>query len=172
MWCHTLLNVISVICVLGTTVIANIWGVCHDETVFEDAHKFKADRFIDDDGKFQKPGRRQFMPFSIGMCYWADRSLCIGNTIPRWTPKIPVRSMLYGFYGIKRNHSFRGCKSLFGIMLRFPKISIYTNQPFFRKGQTLAAESPFTYIYSYVPYVYRLVVLLKWGKLGPSNNNF
>ena len=46
--------------------MANIYAAAHDERVFKDAYKFKADRFVGDDGKFQKPDSKQFIPFSIG----------------------------------------------------------------------------------------------------------
>ena len=46
--------------------IANIWGACHDETIFKGAHEFKADRFIDAEGKFQKPSTKQLLTFSAG----------------------------------------------------------------------------------------------------------
>ena len=51
---------------LGTVVLANIYAAAHDEKVFKDAYKFKADRFVGEDGKFQKPDSKQFIPFSIG----------------------------------------------------------------------------------------------------------
>ena len=50
----------------GVNVIANIWGICHEEAAFKDAHKFKANRFIDSNGNFQKPDSVTFIPFSSG----------------------------------------------------------------------------------------------------------
>ena len=47
-------------------VLGNIWGACHDKTVFKDPDTFRPDRFLDEDGKFQKPDSKKFMPFSIG----------------------------------------------------------------------------------------------------------
>lgn len=59
--------------ILDTTVMANIWGACHDKAVFEDPDTFRPDRFLNEDGNFQKPDSKRFIPFSIGK-FW--KSIC------------------------------------------------------------------------------------------------
>ena len=46
--------------------MANLWSTTHNEEVFKDSFTFKADRFLDDEGKFSKPDAKDFSPFSAG----------------------------------------------------------------------------------------------------------
>ena len=50
----------------GSVVMANLWSTTHNEEIFKDSFTFKADRFLDDEGKFSKPDAKDFAPFSAG----------------------------------------------------------------------------------------------------------
>ena len=48
----------------GTTILATLDSVLHDESVWETPHTFNPQHFLDKDGKFRK--REAFLPFSAG----------------------------------------------------------------------------------------------------------
>jgi cytochrome P450 len=58
-----------------TTVVPQISSVLYDETIFEEPLKFKPERFIDSNGKFQtKP---ELIPFGVG------KRACLGESLAR-----------------------------------------------------------------------------------------
>ncbi|CAG5125151.1 unnamed protein product [Candidula unifasciata] len=60
----------------GTYIMPNLDSVLHDKTIWgEDAMSFRAERFIDNNGKLEIP--EQFIPFSIG------RRMCLGEALAK-----------------------------------------------------------------------------------------
>lgn len=54
----------------GTVVIGNLWSTTHNTQLYTDPSQFKADRFLDGEGKFAKPSSKLFTPFGIGEILW------------------------------------------------------------------------------------------------------
>ena len=50
----------------GTVVAGNLWCTSHNEALYEDPYSFKANRFLDEEGKFKKPEGKEFTPFGTG----------------------------------------------------------------------------------------------------------
>ena len=49
----------------GIVVVANLWAVHHDPDIWEEPHKFKPERFLDEDGCLQE--KEELIPFSTGI---------------------------------------------------------------------------------------------------------
>ena len=64
-------------CILGTTVIADLYSTYHDESIYPDSYSFIPDRFLDEEGVFVKPSGKQMLPFSIG------KRVCLGESLAR-----------------------------------------------------------------------------------------
>ncbi|KAJ3498533.1 hypothetical protein NMY22_g19595 [Coprinellus aureogranulatus] len=66
----------------GTTVIANMWLMLHDEKVYPDPFEFKIDRFLDQDGKIVEPGtKRTVNPIPDAAVFGIGKRKCPGNYI-------------------------------------------------------------------------------------------
>ncbi|EDO30875.1 predicted protein [Nematostella vectensis] len=61
----------------GTTVLFNLWAIHHDPREWPEPDKFDPDRFINEDGKFEVPGDRNFLPFMAG------RRVCLGESLAK-----------------------------------------------------------------------------------------
>jgi cytochrome P450 len=73
----------------NTVVVANIWGIHHDEAVYPDPHTFRPERFIDEHGGVVKP--ESFMPFSVG------KRFCLGEPLARMEIFLYFTSLLQKF---------------------------------------------------------------------------
>lgn len=54
----------------GTQLLANMWGLHHDENFWGDPQEFRPERFLDDNGDIlppEHPKRKHLMPFSAGI---------------------------------------------------------------------------------------------------------
>lgn len=61
----------------GTTILANLWSLHHDPTIWHDPFKFNIDRFLDEEGKFKSPPGGTFLPFGAGP------RVCLGEVLAR-----------------------------------------------------------------------------------------
>ena len=53
----------------GTYVMLNLWGLHHDEELWDEPFTFKPERFLDEEGKLvpaDHPNRRRLLPFGAG----------------------------------------------------------------------------------------------------------
>ncbi|XP_031565203.1 steroid 17-alpha-hydroxylase/17,20 lyase-like [Actinia tenebrosa] len=60
-----------------TTVMANLWSLHHDPTIWQDPFKFNIDRFLDEEGNFKSPVGGTFLPFGAGP------RVCLGEVLAR-----------------------------------------------------------------------------------------
>ncbi|XP_067664352.1 cytochrome P450 2C3-like [Haliotis asinina] len=73
----------------GTTVWPMLNSVLYDESVWGDPNKFRPERFLNDEGNFEK--REEFMPFSIG------RRACIGQSLFRMEQFLILTTLIQRF---------------------------------------------------------------------------
>ncbi|XP_076819384.1 cytochrome P450 2J3-like [Clavelina lepadiformis] len=59
----------------GTQVTANIWALHHDPSIWSKPDEFRPERFLDDEGNFQKPSH--FLPFSTGFRHCMGKELAM-----------------------------------------------------------------------------------------------
>ncbi|KAJ7185204.1 cytochrome P450 [Mycena filopes] len=76
----------------GSTVVANVWAIAHDEDVYPEPFKFKPERFLTKDGKLDSTVRdpRSFV-FGFG------RRICPGQYMGASFLWIVIASILYSF---------------------------------------------------------------------------
>ncbi|EDO41284.1 predicted protein [Nematostella vectensis] len=60
-----------------TIIVMNLWAIHHDPREWPNPDKFDPDRFINEDGKFEVPGQRSYLPFSAG------RRVCVGESLAK-----------------------------------------------------------------------------------------
>jgi cytochrome P450 len=70
-----------------TPVALSITGVHHREDVYADAHAFKPERWIGEDGTFQKPGTYTWIPFGGGI------RRCLGATLAMAEQRIVLKQI-------------------------------------------------------------------------------
>lgn len=75
MWIVTAVSKVSENHAIVFQVLPNIWAVHHDPENFDNPSEFKPERFIDEQGKFNKDSK--VIPFSIGPRY------CLGEQLAR-----------------------------------------------------------------------------------------
>ncbi|PPQ72833.1 hypothetical protein CVT26_003342 [Gymnopilus dilepis] len=63
----------------GTVVLANIWGMTHNEDVYSEPFKFKPERFLDEKGDLNEDGRV--------LAYGFGRRVCVGKHVASATQK-------------------------------------------------------------------------------------
>ena len=51
---------------VDTAMVASIWNCSREEKLFPDPDTFTPERFLDEDGKFQAPDSKAFLPFGAG----------------------------------------------------------------------------------------------------------
>ncbi|XP_046583891.1 vitamin D(3) 25-hydroxylase-like [Haliotis rubra] len=73
----------------GFTIIPMLNSVLHDQTAWGDPQNFRPERFLNDEGKFQK--REEFMPFSIG------RRACVGQSLFRMEQFLILTTLIQRF---------------------------------------------------------------------------
>ncbi|XP_070844320.1 cytochrome P450 2U1 [Chaetodon trifascialis] len=73
----------------GTVVLANLWSVHRDPTVWDDPDSFNPARFLDDEGHLVR--KECFIPFGIG------RRVCMGEQLAKVELFLTVTSLLQAF---------------------------------------------------------------------------
>ncbi|CAK8695110.1 unnamed protein product [Clavelina lepadiformis] len=73
----------------GTTVVANLWAIQNDPTVWNEPEKFCPDRHLDDNGRFVKSDK--VIPFSLGPRY------CLGSQLSIMHQFLFLTSLLQKF---------------------------------------------------------------------------
>ncbi|XP_062972027.1 cytochrome P450 2K6-like [Elgaria multicarinata webbii] len=73
----------------GTHIIPLLFSVLHDESQWEEPHKFYPEHFLDSEGKFVK--KDAFMPFSAG------RRICVAETLTKMELFLFFTSLLQKF---------------------------------------------------------------------------
>lgn len=74
----------------GTWLLANIWGINHDEKFWSNPHQFQPERFLNEDKQVHKPD--YFIPFSVG------RRMCIGEPLARMNVSFIFASVVQNFF--------------------------------------------------------------------------
>ena len=75
----------------GTTLLANLWSLHHDPSVWENPHDFKPERFLDEDGNYVAPKADRLLPFSTG------RRVCLGESLARMEVFVILSRLLHRF---------------------------------------------------------------------------
>ncbi|KAF7299009.1 Cytochrome P450 [Mycena indigotica] len=73
----------------GTQVVANIWSMCHDESIYAEPDKFKPERFLDDDGGLVNDPRMNILAYGHG------RRICVGRHMADETVWAVIASVLH-----------------------------------------------------------------------------
>ncbi|KAF5316844.1 hypothetical protein D9758_017992 [Tetrapyrgos nigripes] len=82
----------------GSTVIANLWGILHDESVYQSPHSFEPERFLPKTGTPTNPNIPGRNEPGIGSIPWGyGRRLCPGMAMADSSVWIYVASVLWAF---------------------------------------------------------------------------
>ncbi|XP_046551571.1 cytochrome P450 2U1-like [Haliotis rubra] len=73
----------------GVTILPVLNSVLHDPVAWGDLRNFRPDRFLNDEGKFQK--REEFVPFSLG------RRACLGQSLVRMEQFLILTTLIQRF---------------------------------------------------------------------------
>ncbi|XP_040891246.1 cytochrome P450 2U1 [Toxotes jaculatrix] len=73
----------------GTVILANLWSVHRDPTLWDDPDSFIPSRFLDDEGNLLR--KEYFIPFGIG------RRVCMGEQLAKMELFLTVTSLLQAF---------------------------------------------------------------------------
>uniref|UniRef100_A0A8D3A207 Cytochrome P450 2U1 n=2 Tax=Scophthalmus maximus TaxID=52904 RepID=A0A8D3A207_SCOMX len=73
----------------GTVILANLWSVHRDPTLWDDPDSFNPARFLDDDGTLRR--KECFIPFGIG------RRVCMGEQLAKMELFLTVTCLLQAF---------------------------------------------------------------------------
>ncbi|XP_067664351.1 cytochrome P450 2C3-like [Haliotis asinina] len=92
----------------GVPVIPMINSVLYDQAAWGDPQNFRPERFLNDEGKFQK--REEFMPFSIG------RRSCLGQSLFRVEQFLILTTLIQRFKFVPPSGKLRSLYGIVGIV--------------------------------------------------------